>query len=112
MKVIRNRVITVILLLCGLLAAGGAFAQGPLHDRGRRPHHGPPSPDSYSVENLDEVVSRYRERFGGRVLSAETRERDDGGRVHHIRILGERGKVRRLRVDAETGRVIRPRRRP
>jgi uncharacterized membrane protein YkoI len=59
---------------------------------------------------LDGAVSRWRERIGGRVLSAETRK-DDGRSIHHIRIITDQGRVRRLRIDADTGRIIEPRRR-
>ncbi|MEE9358690.1 PepSY domain-containing protein [Candidatus Vondammii sp. HM_W22] len=62
-------------------------------------------------QGLDSSVSRLRERTGGRVLSAETTNRDDTP-VHDIRIITERGKVQRYRVDARTGRLLsRPKRR-
>lgn len=60
-----------------------------------------------SGESLDSAVSRARERTGGRVLSAETRQ-VDGRATHFVRILTEDGKVRRLRVDAATGRFVAP----
>jgi len=49
--------------------------------------------------SLDQAVEQARERTGGRVISAETREKE-GRRVHNIRILTEDGKVRRLQIDA------------
>jgi len=65
------------------------------------------NPGSGSGGSLDSVVSRARERTGGRVLSAETRQ-VDGRPTHFVRILTKDGKVRRLRVDAETGRPVAP----
>ncbi len=53
--------------------------------------------------SLDQAVEQARERVGGRVISAETRERE-GRRVHNVRILTEEGKVRRLQINAEGGR--------
>jgi uncharacterized membrane protein YkoI len=50
-------------------------------------------------------------RKGGRVISAETQERD-GQRVYNIRLLTKDGKVKRIRIDGDTGRRMqgRPRR--
>ena len=62
--------------------------------------------DNYSLDN---AVSKARKRSkGGRVVRAETGERD-GRRIHDIRIYKD-GKVERYRMDAETGRLTRPRR--
>ncbi len=55
--------------------------------------------------SLDEAVSLVRDRTGGRVLSAETRDQN-GRTVHHIRILSDNGKVLRFRVDAKSGKPI------
>jgi uncharacterized membrane protein YkoI len=49
--------------------------------------------------SLDQAVQQAKERMGGRVISAETQERD-GRRTHNIRILTDEGKLRRLRIDA------------
>jgi uncharacterized iron-regulated membrane protein len=49
--------------------------------------------------SLDQAVNQARERTGGRVISAVTREKN-GHRVHNIRILTKDGKVRRLQIDA------------
>ncbi|MCU7845033.1 MAG: PepSY domain-containing protein [Candidatus Thiodiazotropha sp. (ex Monitilora ramsayi)] len=49
--------------------------------------------------SLDQAVRQAKERTGGRVISAETLERD-GRRTHNIRILTDEGKLRRLRIDA------------
>ncbi len=52
--------------------------------------------------SLDEAVSEARDRYPGRVLSAETRA-DNGHTTHNIRILTDEGHVRRLRMDAQSG---------
>jgi uncharacterized membrane protein YkoI len=56
--------------------------------------------------SLDEAVSEARERYPGRVLSAET-ERRDGRAQHRIRILTDDGQVKRLSIDPESGDRIR-----
>lgn len=57
--------------------------------------------------SLDQAVSEARERYDGRVLSAETEQR--GGREsHNIRILTPDGRVKNLRMDANTGRFDEP----
>lgn len=58
--------------------------------------------------SLEQAVSEARERYNGRVLSAET-ERRGGRDSYRIRILTDDGKVKRLRVDPESGH---PQRRP
>ncbi|MCU7846745.1 MAG: PepSY domain-containing protein [Candidatus Thiodiazotropha sp. (ex Lucinoma kastoroae)] len=60
--------------------------------------------------SLDQAVQQAKERVGGRVISAETRERD-GRQIHNVRILTKEGKVRRLRINAEGGRRQNGRRR-
>ena len=54
-------------------------------------------------KSLDEAVSEARDRYNGRVLSAETRRRD-GREQHNIRILTNDGRVKRLHIDADSGR--------
>ncbi|MEJ2692905.1 MAG: ribosome biogenesis GTPase RsgA [Candidatus Thiodiazotropha sp.] len=49
--------------------------------------------------SLDQAVQQAREKTGGRVISAETNEKN-GQRFHNIRILTNDGKVRRLHYDA------------
>ncbi|WP_078118902.1 PepSY domain-containing protein [Thiosocius teredinicola] len=57
-------------------------------------------------KSLDQAVEEARDRYPGRVLSAETKNR--GGRESHkIRILTNDGRVKRLNVDAESGRFER-----
>jgi uncharacterized membrane protein YkoI len=60
--------------------------------------------------SLEQAVSEARDRYNGRVLSAET-QRNGGRESHRIRILTRDGRVKNLEVDAESGRVgRRPRR--
>ena len=61
-------------------------------------------------KSLDEAVSDARDRYNGRVLSAETHRRN-GRESHRIRILTNDGRVKRLTIDAESGRHERRRRR-
>ena len=61
-------------------------------------------------KSLDEAVSEARDRYPGRVLSAET-ERRGGRESYNIRILTDDGRVKRLRVDPESGRFERNRER-
>jgi uncharacterized membrane protein YkoI len=57
--------------------------------------------------SLDQAVSEARERYDGRVLSADTDSR--GGReAHNIRILTRDGRVKNLRMDPNTGRFEEP----
>ncbi len=60
--------------------------------------------------SLDQAVSDARDRYPGRVLSAETQRRD-GRESHRIRILTKDGRVKRLNVDAESGNFERRNRR-
>jgi uncharacterized membrane protein YkoI len=81
-----------LLLLAGMLLSVAANA-----DRDRR-------------KSLDEAVSEARDRYPGRVLSAET-DRRDGRESYSIRILTDDGRVKRLQVDPESGRFERRRQR-
>jgi len=60
--------------------------------------------------SLDQAVSQARERYHGRVLSAET-ERRGGRETHNVRILTPDGRVKNLRIDADSDRPDPPRRR-
>ncbi|MES9903962.1 MAG: hypothetical protein ABW168_14965 [Sedimenticola sp.] len=99
----KQRYSLIGLALCGLLVAMPAAAQRS-PDGGYRSHRG----GGDAAPGLDGAVSRLRRETGGRVLSAETREQEEG-RVHHIRILTREGKVRRFRVDGGSGRLLPPR---
>ena len=56
--------------------------------------------------SLEDAVSEARDRYPGRVISAETQRRN-GRESHRIRILTKEGRVKRLNVDAESGRFER-----
>jgi uncharacterized membrane protein YkoI len=71
------------MLLCALLLIPSLYARGDM--------------------SLDQAVEQAKQRLDGRVISAETRERD-GERVHNVRILTKDGKVRRLRINADRDR--------
>ncbi|MDJ0807204.1 MAG: ribosome biogenesis GTPase RsgA [Gammaproteobacteria bacterium] len=58
--------------------------------------------------SLEEAVERARDREGGRVISAETREWD-GQRIHNIRLLTKDGKVKRIRIDGKSGKRMKGR---
>jgi uncharacterized membrane protein YkoI len=66
-----------------------------------------PSERRGGYQNLDNAVANIRKRTGGRVLSAETREQEEGP-VHHIRIITDEGRVKRYRLDARSGRMLAP----
>jgi uncharacterized membrane protein YkoI len=57
--------------------------------------------------SLEQAVNEARDRYPGRVLSAETQRRS-GRESHQIRILTKGGRVKRLQMDAESGRFNRP----
>lgn len=106
----RQQWILTGVILGGLLLSLPVAAQrySPSGDDPRTSHR---AGRGGEYQGLDRTVSRLRERTGGRVLSAETKEQGDEP-VHHIRIITERGKVQRFRVDARTGRLLsRPKRR-
>jgi uncharacterized membrane protein YkoI len=62
-------------------------------------------PHSYAIAeiSLDQAVQQAKQRTGGRVISAETRKQN-GDRIHNIRILTNDGKVRRMQIRADKGR--------
>jgi uncharacterized membrane protein YkoI len=90
MRISRYLLLSV-LLFSALFSVGEAFARGGL--------------------SLDQAVEDARRRGGGRVISAETQERD-GQRVYNIRLLTKDGKVKRIRIDGDSGQRMqgRPRR--
>ncbi len=62
---------------------------------------------------LEDAVSEARDRYDGRILSAETVYDDSGREVYRLRILTPDGRVRRIQIDADDdhGRGHRPHRR-
>ena len=87
---ISRYVLHSLLVLSVLATTGQAFARGGL--------------------TLDQAVEDARRR-GGRVISAETQERD-GQRVYNIRMLTKDGRVKRIQIDGDSGQRMpgRPRR--
>jgi uncharacterized membrane protein YkoI len=55
--------------------------------------------------SLDEAVAMVRDRFGGRVIRAESNRSSDGRIIYSIRLMID-GRVRNVRVDADSGRII------
>lgn len=70
----------------------------------------PAAADPDRRKSLDQAVSEARDRYNGRVLSAET-QRDGDRESYRIRILTRDGRVKRLQIDAESDRPERGRRR-
>ena len=79
---LNKRIIPYLFATIALFDTGGAFARG-------------------GGITLDQAVEEARSR-GGRVISAETQERD-GQRVYNIRMLTKDGKVKRIRIDGDSG---------
>lgn len=89
----------ITMILCGVLASMPVAAQRFSADGYSRLQQ-PMVLAQAVVESLDSAVARIRQRTGGRVLSAETRQ--EGGRVvHHIRVLTKSGKVKNIKVVAQ-----------
>lgn len=99
MVLILRRWILAGVVGCGLLLSLPLAAQ----QNGSAPGKGHLS-DGRNVD-LDSTVRQIRRETGGRILQAETRNRD-GRREHHVRIITERGKVKRYRVDAGSGEKL------
>jgi uncharacterized membrane protein YkoI len=78
----KKQALKIVIVLLGLLLTSSLYARGL---------------------SLDQAVQQAKERTGGRVISAETRE-SNGRRTHNIRILTDEGKLRRLRIDAGNDR--------
>ena len=96
---IKARILTAFSIVLLLVSLTDAMAE-------RDPRRGAAKSDNYSLDN---AVSKARRRSkGGRVVRAETGERD-GRRIHDIRIYKD-GRVKRYSMDAETGNLTRPRR--
>ncbi len=59
------------------------------------------TPDSPRY-SLDDAITLVKEKIGGRVLRAETLQRDNLT-VYQIRIITDDGRVRTINVDAQNG---------
>lgn len=80
------RVLSIVLLCAALWAAAPAFAEPP-----QRPAHAREML-AQGCMSLSEAVAMVRRKYGGRVVSAETRV--SGNReVHIIKVLTEDGRV-------------------
>lgn len=91
-------------LLAGLLAwasAAPAEARGDDRRDDRSSSHEEARREGIS---LDEAVARVRRETGGRVLSAEARDRR-GSTTYRIKVLMPNGAVRVVNVDARSGRT-------
>ena len=53
-----------------------------------------------SHTDLDQAVQQVKQKTGGRILSAKTKNKD-GRQVHKIKVLLPDGKVRIIRVNAK-----------
>ncbi len=79
-----SAVAVVCLLVVAQLAAGASHGSAPV--------------------TLDDAIALVRAKSGGKVLRAETKQRERGV-VHEIRVLTEDGHVRTYIVDGRTGEV-------
>jgi uncharacterized membrane protein YkoI len=52
--------------------------------------------------SLDDAITLVKEEIGGRVLRAETLQRDNRT-VYQVRIITDDGRVRTINVDAQNG---------
>jgi uncharacterized iron-regulated membrane protein len=92
----------LILLLAMSLATGPVLAAPHYSPRMliAKNNHG--NKGSNGGISQDEAVQRARQRYNGKVLSAET-IRDNGRKVYRIKILTPDGRVKRIRIDAHSG---------
>jgi uncharacterized membrane protein YkoI len=89
-------------LLAGLLAlASTGMAEARRDDR-RDDHSSRQETSRRDGISLDEAVARVRRETGGRVLSAEARDRR-GDTTYRIKVLLPDGAVRVYNVDARSG---------
>jgi len=87
----RSKPVAAI-LLCGVLLLNGGWSSAFAG-----------SHDTEAV-SLDEAIALVREKSGGKVLRADTKQSGER-RIHEIRVLTDDGHVRTYVVDARTGRV-------
>ena len=86
-------------LLAGLLALGPVSPAAVADQPPAAAAAGPAKPLT-----LDEAAALVRQKVGGRVVRAETR--DEGGEVfYEFRVVSADGRVRTVRVDAATGTI-------
>jgi uncharacterized membrane protein YkoI len=95
----------LILLLAAVPAAGPVVAAPHHYPRmliAKNNHDGKGGNGGISQ---DEAVAQARQRYNGKVLSAET-IRDDGRKVYRIKMLTQDGRVKRIRIDARSGKTL------
>lgn len=88
-----KQLITALLLLLAL-GGGTAFAAPAWHEPGNI------RVAQNDGVSLDQAVAQVRRDTGGRILSAET-VRENGRKVHRIKVLTRDNKVRIVRIEAE-----------
>jgi uncharacterized membrane protein YkoI len=92
------RLLGVVVLLFGLVAASGPARSAP--------HlQGPLFAQAEQVEPLGAVLKRIEQRYPGRALDAQLIEREDPP-VYRVKWLGDDGKVREVTSDARTGKIV------
>lgn len=82
---------------------GGVVLWASAAHTGEKPGY----PGGAGGKGLDEAVANLRRGGPGRVLSAETLERD-GQPVHRIKILTNEGRVKRYQFEGESGQAVPP----
>ena len=92
------RLLAVVLLVLGLAALSGPASPA---SSGK----GPVLAQAQDVQPLGKVLRRIEQRYPGRALDAELRERAEPP-VYRIKWLGADGKVREVTADARTGRIL------
>lgn len=88
-----RRTLLALLPALPLLGAGGPPA---------RAQADPPTAGEARPLSLDEAAALVRDRVGGRVVRAETRDAGDR-RTYVFRVVSADGRVRTVSVDAATG---------
>lgn len=89
-----------IFLAALIIACTATAVQAKPRDEDEREREHGALRDREGPSSLDEAVSRVRRETRGRVLSADTEERD-GDAVHRIKVLTPGGRVRVLTVDED-----------
>lgn len=92
--------IVLMLLLC---AAPASHARGA-DVEGARDRQSVGASDRQGDASLSEAAKRVQKSTGGRVVSAQT-VKEDGRRLHRIKVLTQQGEVRIVYVDAVTGDI-------
>ncbi len=93
--------LSVLLLLLTSLLSGITEAR-PFWGQGE--HHAQRQQERFETrrhgKSLDEAVEQVRRRTGGRILNAQT-VKQNGTRIHRIKVLTPDNRVRILRIEAD-----------